>query len=523
MVKMVPYEAFACRCGAGDVVLRESYKPKTRERVRLLVGSPGASTTPIYSPVSSSTTIYSPGSLTPPRYSPGASTPAQCSNCKHLLDKITILEATVDMYMHLRTLFPYFYRAKPRKKPKTQDLEASGLLPQKRKQYKPKKTPVVQPTETPPTEEVPTEDSGKSHSVDQTQSIGFEVSVPDQNQSNTSYEGELDSQSLILSTAADVQALMLSDDELIEESDDDVFEAGDEMDEDIHQANEEETQDTDASDSESSSCSETFMPYDNFVPVTKRKKHEEAAASYADLKWSLKDFIHASFNKYENNDTALRNFQPLVTLFKTIHNASRKAYFAPWYGFVHSFGRFEASVGQKFNYSVLLGNQLEDYRVLNESLRSRSNSRGLHMPLVCPDGAVVTYACKRQIAGQEHLLLTEPSKPAISATPLADCVLVYGASSAFEGLAANFDGSQSRTEHCVLQTDLDSDAFQRYSNLCALNVTPTLEVPSFDVQGSSSGRAKRVAQPFFLNMIFLSRSHYFPDSKLALMVPEMTK
>ncbi|GJS40668.1 hypothetical protein Tco_0565711 [Tanacetum coccineum] len=136
MVKLVPYEAFACRCGAGDVVLRESYKPETRgklyyacprskprentfgckkilwkeERVRLLVGSPGASTTPIYSPGSSSTPIYSPGSSTPPRYSPGASTPpsyslgtsrnAECSNCKHLLDKITVLEATVDMYMH---------------------------------------------------------------------------------------------------------------------------------------------------------------------------------------------------------------------------------------------------------------------------------------------------------------------------------------------------------------------------------------------------------------------------------------
>nr|GEU90686.1 hypothetical protein [Tanacetum cinerariifolium] len=80
------------------------------ERVRLLVGSPGASTTPIYSPGSSSTPIYSPGSSTPPRYSPGASTPqsyslgtsrnAECSNCKHLLDKITVLEATVDMYMH---------------------------------------------------------------------------------------------------------------------------------------------------------------------------------------------------------------------------------------------------------------------------------------------------------------------------------------------------------------------------------------------------------------------------------------
>ncbi|GKF32129.1 hypothetical protein Tco_0101927, partial [Tanacetum coccineum] len=90
------------------------------EQVRLLVGSPGASTTPIYSPGSSSTLIYSPGSSstpiyfsgssTPLRYSPGALTPqsyspgtsrnAECSNCKHLLDKITALEATMDMYMH---------------------------------------------------------------------------------------------------------------------------------------------------------------------------------------------------------------------------------------------------------------------------------------------------------------------------------------------------------------------------------------------------------------------------------------
>ncbi|GJX84078.1 replication protein A 70 kDa DNA-binding subunit B [Tanacetum coccineum] len=136
MVLMVPYEAFACPCGSGDVVLLESYKPKTRgklyyacprskprqntfgcefflwkeERVRILVGSPGASTTPIYSLGSSSTPIYSPGASTHPRYSLGASTPqsysprssrnAECSNCKHLLDKITVLEATMEMYMH---------------------------------------------------------------------------------------------------------------------------------------------------------------------------------------------------------------------------------------------------------------------------------------------------------------------------------------------------------------------------------------------------------------------------------------
>ncbi|GJR40876.1 hypothetical protein Tco_1216560 [Tanacetum coccineum] len=32
-MKMVPYEAFPCRCRARDVVLRESYKPKTHGKL----------------------------------------------------------------------------------------------------------------------------------------------------------------------------------------------------------------------------------------------------------------------------------------------------------------------------------------------------------------------------------------------------------------------------------------------------------------------------------------------------------
>nr|GEV65686.1 hypothetical protein [Tanacetum cinerariifolium] len=87
---MVPYEAFVCPCGAEDVVLRESYKPKTR----------GSSSTPIYSSGSSTPPRYSAGALTTQSYSLGTSRNAECSNCKHLLDKITVLEATVDMYMH---------------------------------------------------------------------------------------------------------------------------------------------------------------------------------------------------------------------------------------------------------------------------------------------------------------------------------------------------------------------------------------------------------------------------------------
>ncbi|GKC13152.1 hypothetical protein Tco_1009934, partial [Tanacetum coccineum] len=95
---MVPYEAFACRYGAGDVVLRESYKPKTRgkpcprskkeERVRLLIGSPGASTTPSYSPGPSTTPSYSPGPSTHPSYSSRPSRNAECANCKLLIGKL---------------------------------------------------------------------------------------------------------------------------------------------------------------------------------------------------------------------------------------------------------------------------------------------------------------------------------------------------------------------------------------------------------------------------------------------------
>nr|GEY65219.1 hypothetical protein [Tanacetum cinerariifolium] len=98
---MVSYEAFACGCGARDVVLRESYKPKSREeRARLLTSSPRASSTSSYSPGPSTPPSYSSGSLTPQSYSSGSSRNAECSNCKHLLDKITVLKETVGMYMH---------------------------------------------------------------------------------------------------------------------------------------------------------------------------------------------------------------------------------------------------------------------------------------------------------------------------------------------------------------------------------------------------------------------------------------
>ncbi|GKA54513.1 transposase, MuDR, MULE transposase domain protein [Tanacetum coccineum] len=97
-MKMVSYEAFACCCEAGDVVLRESYKPNTHgklyyacplskpreddfrcdflwkeKRLCLLVSSPETSTTTSYSPGPSTPLSYSLGPSTPSSYSLGPS------------------------------------------------------------------------------------------------------------------------------------------------------------------------------------------------------------------------------------------------------------------------------------------------------------------------------------------------------------------------------------------------------------------------------------------------------------------
>ncbi|GKC76019.1 hypothetical protein Tco_1126793 [Tanacetum coccineum] len=111
MVLMVPYEAFTYPCGSGDVVLRESYKPKTSGNYTMYVHDQSlAKTLSDVNFFMERGTSSSTGSSTPLRYSPGALTPlsyfsrtsrnAECSNCKHLLGKITVLEATVEMYMH---------------------------------------------------------------------------------------------------------------------------------------------------------------------------------------------------------------------------------------------------------------------------------------------------------------------------------------------------------------------------------------------------------------------------------------
>ncbi|GKE95475.1 hypothetical protein Tco_1580330 [Tanacetum coccineum] len=81
------------------------------------------------------------------------------------------------------------------------------------------------------------------YQVDQTQSTRFKVSVLDQNKGKTYSEVELDTKTLFLTIVADIKVLLVDfDEELRDDNDDDVFEAGEEMDEDIQEPETEKTQ-----------------------------------------------------------------------------------------------------------------------------------------------------------------------------------------------------------------------------------------------------------------------------------------
>lgn len=82
---------------------------------------------------------------------------------------------------------------------------------------------------------------------------------------------------------------------------------------------------------------------------------------------------------------------------------------------LHLILKEEASMRQHLQDLRSVGRLLEESGVLNDSLRSRSNSWGLHMPLVCPDGAVVAYAWKRQLAGQAGASAVDRTRLALKA------------------------------------------------------------------------------------------------------------
>ncbi|GJR20590.1 hypothetical protein Tco_0969117 [Tanacetum coccineum] len=68
--------------------------------LKLKINSPRAPSTPSYSAGHSTPPNYSSGPSTPTNYSLGSLRNGECSDCKHLRGKISVLKATMDMHMH---------------------------------------------------------------------------------------------------------------------------------------------------------------------------------------------------------------------------------------------------------------------------------------------------------------------------------------------------------------------------------------------------------------------------------------
>ncbi|GKA21436.1 hypothetical protein Tco_0701425 [Tanacetum coccineum] len=89
-----------CNCNRQRTIIAETmqYQGTTHHSP----GAPSArpSTPPSYSSRPSTPSSYSSGPSPAPNYSPGSSRNSECSNCKHLRGKISVLKATMDMHMH---------------------------------------------------------------------------------------------------------------------------------------------------------------------------------------------------------------------------------------------------------------------------------------------------------------------------------------------------------------------------------------------------------------------------------------
>nr|GEV28699.1 hypothetical protein [Tanacetum cinerariifolium] len=125
--------------------------------------------------------------------------------------------------------------------------------------------------------------NGAKYQEDQTQSSRFRYQSLTKNKGEPSYERELDNQPMLL-TYANVRAILLSEDEA-QESDEEVFAAGDDMDEDPQDDKEVRTlspkQDQPAPSHVQESASDSSSPdlkiFDNILPLTERQLIRGAA------------------------------------------------------------------------------------------------------------------------------------------------------------------------------------------------------------------------------------------------------
>lgn len=158
-----------------------------------------------------------------------------------------------------------------------------------------------------------------------------------------------------------------------------------------------------------------------------------------------------------------------------------------------------------------IGKLLEESGVLNESLRSRSNSWGLHMPLVCPDGAVVAYAWKRQLAGQA-------GASAVDRTRLALKAFTDQKRRFFPHLDDGLNGQSLESEpkrHCGsrVSTASQEDDHSNYKTLSDVLIHMEKEMPSVKVLTHGRldwlKRASSLPSSANENLIEASKEHSF--------------
>nr|GEW57673.1 hypothetical protein [Tanacetum cinerariifolium] len=251
--------------------------------------------------------------------------------------------------------------------PKSQGPKALGALSKKRTKPKSKRPP-TKTKESPPK---PIEGYEKSHLVssgteDQTQSSRLRYQSLTGNEGEPSYEGEPDTQPMLLSYVY-VRAILLSEDEA-QKSDEKVLAVGDDMDKDHQDDKEVRTPSPKQYHSEpshvqeyaSDSPSADLKRFENTLPLTERQlirylrkmsrvlfnrttkkqweQHEEATVSYADLKASVDQYynenithrdqteklVEASMSSLDKSSTAIgdiyKGMNVITQLLKEISN-----------------------------------------------------------------------------------------------------------------------------------------------------------------------------------------------------------
>ncbi|GJY43265.1 hypothetical protein Tco_0431478 [Tanacetum coccineum] len=138
--------------------------------------------------------------------------------------------------------------------------------------------------------------TGAKYQVDKTQSTRLRYRSLAKNKDKTSSEVEPGTEILQLTTFADVQALLLSDDEMVQESDeDDVLEAREEMDEDIPPI-----------DEEAQSPPQTKNILNHLMHKNK------VVASYADLRASVEDYYDENVDHKDQTNKLVKETMKIL-------------------------------------------------------------------------------------------------------------------------------------------------------------------------------------------------------------------